>query len=386
MSKNIVLFGATGSIGDSVLNVLNESNAEFNLSAVTCNNNYEKISHIASKFNCKNIGIANNYIYKSEKKYLTNTNIVFGINNFDEFINDNVDIYILAISGIVCAELALKLAKTGKIFAIANKETLISLGKILIDISVKYKTKIFPLDSEHNSIYQLIENSNFVYKDIVLTASGGPFLNLPINKLKNVTPQQAVLHPKWKMGKKISVDSSNLMNKSLEVIEAKNLFNLNYEKISAIIHPQSIIHGIVNFEDNSSFAFLSQPQMEISISSLFFPKKDIKSNSHNLNLIKSGSLDFFEIDENRFPAYKLGKLIMELDGIAPHLFNYNNEILVDMFLNGEINYTDIIIYNEIILEKFFKLNQNIESPSITDITNVSNWVNENLTEIINYDI
>ncbi len=382
MPKNIVLFGATGSIGSSVLNLLDKAGEEFCLKAITCNQNIESLLKISKKYKCKNLGVSKIDSLGESTVTLSNKDIVYGIENFDEFINNDVDIYILAISGLSSATLALKIAETGKTLAIANKENIISLGNILLSKCKKYNTKVFPLDSEHNAIYQLLENNSKPIKDIIITASGGPFLNLELNKFESIKPEQAINHPKWKMGKKISIDSSNLMNKSLELIEAKNLFNIQYDKIDAIIHPQAIVHGILNYHDNSSYAFLSQPNMEIPISSLLFPNKSIKSNSYDLDLTKLSSLEFFKIDDERFPSYKLGKSVMQTDGIAPHIFNYVNDKLVSLFLLGGIKYTNIVFFNEKIIELFFKSHQNIDAPSIDDINESSNWVDQNLKTII----
>jgi 1-deoxy-D-xylulose-5-phosphate reductoisomerase len=185
------------------------------------------------------------------------------------------------------------------------------------------------------------------------------------------------------MGNKISIDSSNMMNKSLELIEARNLFNLQPNQVDAIIHPQSIIHGILNYRDNSSYAFLSQPNMEIPISSLFFPNKDYRSNDHDLDLTKLKTLEFFEIDDQRFPAYRLGKYIMQKDGLAPHLFNYINDKLVKLFLEGVINFTKIVNFNERIIELYFKSHQNINEPNIEDLNETSIWIDQNIKAIIN---
>ncbi len=382
MSKNIVLFGATGSIGSSVLNLLDKTGDEFCLKAITCNQKIDSLLEISNKYKCNNLGVSDTNILEETNGIFLNKNIVFGIENFEEFINDDIDIYILAISGLSSANLALKIAETGKTLAIANKENIISLGKILLNKCKKFNTNVFPLDSEHNAIYQLLENNNKVIKDIIITASGGPFLNLELKKLESITPKQAINHPKWKMGDKISVDSSNMMNKSLELIEAKNLFDFQANEVDAIIHPQAIVHGIINYFDNSSYAFLSQPHMEISISSLFFPKKNIQSNAYDLDLTKLSSLEFFRIDNERFPSYRLGRFVMQTDGIAPHIFNYVNDKLVNLFLEGHIKYTNIVHFNERIIELFFKSHMNIDEPKIEDIKETSAWIDQNLKTII----
>ena len=383
MSKNIILFGATGSIGSSVLKILDKTNGEFCLKGITCNHNVDSLIEISNQYNCHNLGVSNKDISNNKKEILTKKNTVYGIENFESFINDDIDIYILAISGLSGASLALKIAETGKTLAIANKECIISLGKILFNKCNEFNTSIFPLDSEHNAIHQLLYKNHRSIKDITLTASGGPFLDLDLDRFDSITPEQAIKHPKWEMGNKISIDSSNMMNKSLELIEAKNLFHLRSDQVNAIVHPQSIIHGIINFHDNSSYAFLSQPNMEIPISSLFFPNKDYRSNNHDLDLTKLNSLEFFEIDNERFPAFTLGKYIMQEDGIAPHLFNYINDKLVKLFLEGVIKYTKIVNFNERIIELYFKSHQNINEPNVEDLNESSIWVDENIKTIIN---
>ena len=383
MPKNIALFGATGSIGSSVLKLLDKAGDEYSLKVITCNNDIDNLVNISNRYKCDNLGIAKLDDTRDFTEVLSSKNVIYGIENFVEFINDEIDIYILAISGLTSANLILKIAETGKILAIANKENIISLGKILMNKCKKFNTNIFPLDSEHNAIHQLLETNSKTIKDIIITASGGPFLNLDLAKFESVTPDQAINHPKWKMGPKISVDSSNMMNKSLELIEAKNLFNLQYKKIDAIIHPQAIVHAILNHYDNSSYAFFSQPNMEISISSLFFPNKNIKSNDYDLDLTKLPSLDFSEIDCQRFPSFKLGKYVMQIDGIAPHIFNYVNDKLVTLFLLKRIKYTNIVYYNERIIELFFKSHQNIDEPNLDDINEASDWVDQYLKEIVN---
>ncbi len=383
MSKNIALFGATGSIGTSVLKLIENSDGMYNVKAITCNNNVKDVFKIAKKFNCRNIGVANVDLNNEVLKYQSFEKVVFGIDNFNEFISDDIDIYILAISGLDSFYLSLNIAETGKVFATANKENIISLGKILLNKCEKFHTKIFPLDSEHNAIYQLLDRNSYSIKDIVLTASGGPFLNLPLNKFNSVTPEMAIKHPKWKMGKKISIDSANLMNKSLEIIEAKNLFGLENNEVNAIIHPQAIIHGLVNFKDNSTFAFLSQPNMEIPISSLFYPKKNFNSNDYKLDLEEINKLEFYKIKNDRFPSFSLCRQIMDLDGIAPHLFNYINDKLVNLFLEKKIIFPDIVNLNEEIIGQFFKIHKNIETPLLEDILESNRWINQNINAIIN---
>lgn len=375
--KNILLFGGTGSIGDNVLDLLRMDKKTLNLHGVTCNNNFEKVKKINSEFSPNNIGIGN---YQKEIEYndIKNVNFFYGLNEFSDMIMNDVDIIILAISGIACLELALKVAESGKIIGLANKESIISLGPLFTDKCKKHNSRIVPLDSEHNSIYQILRGNKNGVKELILTASGGPFFKCNLDFLSNVTPEQAMKHPKWKMGGKISVDSSNMMNKSLELIEAKYLFNLPFSKINAIIHPQVLIHGMVKYNDSSIISFLSFPDMKISISNLFYPNKENFLNDYELDLIKNSPLEFFEINQERFPSIKLCKHIMDIGGIAPHAFNYINDKMVMKFINKEIGYLDIVNLNENLIEKYFKYNSNIEYPTIQDIKELNIWADENI--------
>ena len=254
----ILLYGATGTIADSVFKVVKNNQSKLKVVAATCNTNYKKLEKLKKEFGIKKIGIndpkaANKYISINGNK----RNLVIGNNNFSKLIIKDIDIIILAISGLSPLNISFDIVKSGKIIGLANKECIVSLGPQLISLAKRYKSKIIPLDSEHNSIYRLLEVNNKPYKSITITASGGPFFNKRKSFLENVTPNQAIKHPVWKMGKKISVDSATLMNKALEIIEAKYLFDLSNSQINAIIHPESIVHAAVNYYDNSSISLLS---------------------------------------------------------------------------------------------------------------------------------
>ena len=278
--KNILIFGATGSIGTSTLNLIRNNKSEFNVVAMTCNNNIEKLLKLSNEFNCKNIGIANKYVIQKKGIKVDDIKIFSGLDEFKDIINEcDVDIIIFGISGSSSLDLLLSLATCGKILGLANKECIICAGTLFMHKINNSSTKLVPLDSEHNAIYHLIKNKkkNSI-KDYLITASGGNFYNYKHDDLKKIKPENAIIHPKWKMGSKISVDSSTLMNKGLELIEASFLFDINEKNINAIIHPESIIHGVINFYDYSSHAFLSQPNMEISISSAVFEKNCYSNN------------------------------------------------------------------------------------------------------------
>ena len=233
--KNILIYGATGSIGSSVLNLIRNNKEHFNVVGVTCNSNIDKLLDIANEFECQNIGI-NNKAKAQSYSEIKNYNAYIGLDEFSKLIDNKVDIIIFAIAGSSPLSLLMDVAVSGKIIGIANKECIICLGKTLLDLAIKSSTEIVPLDSEHNALFQLIKNKN---KDSIrkytITASGGSFFNFKKTEMERITPNQAISHPKWKMGKKISVDSSTLMNKGLEVIEACILFNISPNAIEAII-------------------------------------------------------------------------------------------------------------------------------------------------------
>ena len=367
--KNILIYGATGSIGKSVLNLIRNNKEQFNVVGITCNSNIDKLLDIAHEFECNNLGINNEKIIKNNPK-LKDYTVHVGLDEFFKLMNSNVDIIIFAIAGSSPLNLLLDLSTSGKIIGMANKECIICLGKTLLDIASKSSTEIVPLDSEHNALFQLMKNKNRdSIRKYTITASGGNFFNLNKTEMKKITPAQAISHPKWEMGKKISVDSSTLMNKGLEIIEACVLFNINSDKIDAIIHPESIIHGIIEFNDRSSHAFLSQPNMEIAISSVLFDENIINLENHNLDLIKIKSLNFFEIDSNKFNAIKLAKFSLNEGGLLPAVLNYANELMVQLFLNKEISFNEITLNNEIIMNKFLADGCNVNTPVIDDLTN-----------------
>ena len=368
--KNIVIYGATGSIGESALNLIRDNKENFNVVGLTCNVNINKAIKIANEFDCKNIGIANKELIIQNKFLLKNYTIFAGIEEFQYMISDHsVDIIIFAISGSAPLKLLMEISSYGKTIGLANKECIICLGNLFLDKAAISTTKIIPLDSEHNAIYQLIKNKNVDSIDkYTITASGGNFYKYNYSDLMNITPEEAVTHPKWKMGKKITVDSSTLMNKGLEIIEACILFNIEPNKIDALIHPESIIHGFVQFKDSSIHAFLSQPSMEISISSILFDDNSINLDNHKLDLSSIKSLNFIEIDNDKFKAIKIAKASLDHGGLAPAILNYTNELMVNLFFEKKILFTDIVENNKHIMNQFILDNNNIKNPNIDDIT------------------
>ena len=373
---NLVIYGATGSIGGSVLSIVRCNKTKFNVQGVTCNKNYNKLIKIAEEFDVKKLGI--NKRIKSEIKKLKKYHVYEDISSFSNICDKKTDVIIFAISGLAGLDLIHKLCKIGKTIGMANKECIISIGQNLTKLAKKNCSIIVPLDSEHNSIYHLLNNNHGPFESITITASGGPFRKLPLKSFNNISVKQALSHPIWKMGKKISIDSATMVNKALEIIEAKYLFNLKDSQIDAIIHPQALIHAMVNYKNGVTTALLNKPDMRIPISSLFFKFNDYANKTKELNLLEYSKLEFHAINTKRYPAIKLGKEVMKIGGLAPNAFNYLNEILVSYFLKGVIKFSDITALNEINLEKIFSKNTNIMSPNLMDIKNINKWIDKNL--------
>ena len=373
---NLIIYGVTGSIGKSVLSIVRSNREKFNVQGITCNKNYKKLIKIANEFNVKKIGInkqINNTI-KDINKY----NVYEGISSFSKIYDSKTDVIIFAISGLAGLDLFHKLCKSGKKIGMANKECIISLGENLSKQAKKSGCIIVPLDSEHNSIFHLLNNDHGTFESITITASGGPFRKLPLKSFNKIKVKEAISHPIWKMGKKISIDSATMVNKALEIIEAKYLFNLEDTQIDAIIHPQAIVHAMVNYKNGITTALLNKPDMRIPISSLFFKFNDFAIKTKKLNLLEHPKLEFYSINIKRYPAIKLGREVSKIGGLAPNAFNYLNEILVSYFLKGAINFVDITTLNEINLEKIFAKNQNIMTPNLNDIKNINRWIDKNL--------
>ncbi len=373
---NLVIYGATGSIGESVLSIVRSNRDKFNIQGITCNKNHKKLIKIAKEFNIKKLGI--NKQIKSTVKEINKYHVYEDISSFSKIYDKKTDVIIFAISGLAGLDLVQNLCKSGKKIGMANKECIISLGGNLSKQAKKYASVIVPLDSEHNSIFHLLNNDNGSFESVTITASGGPFRKLPLKSFNNISVKQALRHPIWKMGKKISIDSATMVNKALEIIEAKYLFDLDDDQIDAIIHPQAIVHAMVNYRNGITTALLNKPDMRIPISSLFFKFNGYLNKTKQLNLLEYPKLEFYPINIARYPAIKLGREVMKIGGLAPNAFNYLNEILVSYFLKGAIKFVDITAFNEINLEMIFAKNTNIMSPSLADIKNINSWIDKNL--------
>ena len=278
MKKKIAILGSTGSIGRSTLDVVKRDIKNFNIILLTANNNYKKLIEQAKFFNAKNVLIKNQRFYFKVKNSLkrTKTKVYTGEIPINKIISNKIDYTMSAVVGLAGLQPTIDAIKTSRAVAIANKETIICGWEILSRYIKKYKTEIIPVDSEHFSIMELTRDiDNEEVEEIIITASGGPFLNTPINKLKKVKAKQAIKHPNWKMGKKISVDSANMMNKVFEVIEACKLFKFDKSKYKIMIHPQSYVHSIIRFKNGLIKMILYNTDMKIPISNILYEKKKI---------------------------------------------------------------------------------------------------------------
>lgn len=376
IKKNIILLGATGSIGESSLRLLRKNKERFNLIGVSAHNNAELLSKIVNEFNVPNVVLSDP---KNAKSYFGKNELYLGQSSLIELAKINCDIVISGIIGMSGLYPAFAAISVGNNLAIANKETLVSAGKIFMEKSNEKKVRILPVDSEHSAIFQCLEKNNINNVDsITLTASGGPFLNMPIENFKNIQPKDAIKHPVWKMGKKISVDSATMFNKALEIIEASVLFNIKSNKIEVTVHPEHIIHGLVHYKDGSILANLGFPDMITPLSvALNWPER-IDLNLKKLSLNNIGNLNFFEPDFKKFPGLKLGWEVLDSSHCSPVVLNASNEIAVDAFLKNKVKFTDI--YN-IVYETLNSYKPSIPK-NIDDIIEIDNIARMNALNLI----
>ena len=378
--KNIILLGATGSIGESSLRLIRKNRGKFNLLGVSAHNNAQLLSEIVNEFDVPNVVLSNP---KNTKQYFGKNDLNVGHSNLIELAKINCDVVISGIIGMSGLHPAFSAISVGNDLAMANKETLVSAGKIFLDKSNKSKAKILPVDSEHSAILQCLDKNNLSNVDyITLTSSGGPFLNTPLKDFKYIKPKDAINHPVWKMGKKISVDSATMFNKALEIIEASVLFDIKGENIEVIVHPEHIVHGLVHYKDGSILANLGYPDMITPLSvALNWPSR-LDLNLQKLSLAKINSLRFYEPDLKKFPSLKLGWDALQNPLCSPVVLNASNEIAVEAFLNNKIKFIDI--YN-IVYETLNFYNPSIPK-NIDDVIEIDKIARLNTLNIINRHI
>ena len=352
MKKKIAILGSTGSIGKSTLAVIRKDKKSFDIILLSANNNYKKLAEQAKQFNVKNVLIKNKKFHQKIKNLLktTKTKIYSGEVSIKNIVSMKLDYTMSAVVGLAGLQPTIDAIKISKIVALANKETIICGWQILSKLIKKYNTKIVPVDSEHFSIMELTQGvSNGEIEEIIITASGGPFLNIPLRKLKKIKPKQAINHPNWKMGKKISIDSANMMNKVFEVVEAHKLFNFDKSKYKIMIHPQSYVHSIIRFKNGLIKMILYNTDMKIPISNTIYNSKDNFFKTSEVKTKNLSNLNFQKVNSKTFPSIKLLKKCFKLGHSTPIIVNAANEVLVDLFLKRKIEFLDIVkIINKIL--------------------------------------
>jgi 1-deoxy-D-xylulose-5-phosphate reductoisomerase len=377
MKLKIAILGSTGSIGKTLIDILKKDKKNFIIELLSANKNYDELLKQAKIFNVKNLIITDKISYFKILKINKNKKIRI-FNNYEIFhkvFNKKIDYTMSAISGLEGLEPTLKIIQYTKKIAIANKEGIICGWNLLNKNLLKYKTEFLPVDSEHFSIWYALKNNYSNIHKILLTASGGPFHKLPLNRFKKIKINQALKHPNWKMGKKISIDSATMMNKVFEIIEAKNIFNLNYKKLSILIHPKSYVHAIVTFEDGMTKIIVHDTNMKIPIFNTLYSNTKKKIEFKKLNIKILNNLSFESVDRKKFPIVEILDFLPLKSSLFETVIVSANDELVRLFLNNDIDFIDI----QKKLLKLVKLNQfkklkKIKPKNIRDIINLDKYV------------
>ena len=371
MKKNIVILGSTGSIGVNAIDVIKQHPEKFNVIAISTNQSIDLIIQQAKELKPNYVCVKNKEDLSKISNELSDPNleITFGEDSLAKLSQiEEADYVLNAIVGSAGLKSSMNAVKSGKKLLLANKEPLVMCGDLLMGIANDNNAIILPIDSEHNAIHQCIESKNKKHiKKIVLTASGGPFLKRDLNTFNSISVKDALKHPTWKMGNKITVDCATMVNKGLEIIEAMHLFEMPSSKVEAIIHPQSLIHSCVFFNDNSVLTQMSISDMRIPIAYCLAWPDRIDSGVSELSLEESSPLNFEQIEEKRYPSFFLTKKIAEEGGIYPCILNAANEIAVKSFIEEKIKFLDI----HTVIEK--------------TVSNFENSNASNIDEVLEYD-
>jgi len=378
--KKIAIFGSTGSIGSSLLKIIKADQKNFKIQLLTANKNYKKLIKQVKLFNVKNIVITDYNSFLITTKLLKDTKVkVF--NNFDSLnkifnTNNKIDYSMCAISGFKGLKPTLDIIKFTKTIAIANKESIICGWNLIKKDLKKNKTYFIPVDSEHFSIWSLLDdNKKNNFEKIYITASGGPFNKLPLQKFKNISIKDALKHPNWSMGKKISIDSATMMNKVFEIIEAKKIFDLSYKQLEILIHPKSYLHAIVKFNNGLSKLLVHDTSMTIPIFNSIYLDNNKKIKSKKINIKILNNLDLKKVDNIKFPVMKVLKNINDKDSLFETIIVSANDKLVNLFLSGKIKFTDISsnLLKICNMPQFTKFKSK-KPKNIDDINNLVNYV------------
>ena len=378
MKKKIAIIGSTGSIGKNLLEIISNDINDFKINLLTADKDHKTLLRQAKKFNVTNLIIKNKSSYKVLKKKTSNTNIkVF--NSFEHLgliFKNKIDYVMNSIMGIDGLEPTIKIIKYTKNLAIANKESIICGWNIILKKLKKNNTNFIPVDSEHFSIWYGLQNLKATnVEKIYLTASGGPFRKLSLNKFKKIKINQAVSHPNWTMGKKISVDSATMINKVYEVIEAKNIFNIPYQNIEIIIHPKSYIHALIKFTNGLTTIIAHDTTMKIPIFNSLYSKSDKKIFTNTINFKTLNNLNLSKLNSIRYPMIKLLKILPSKSSLFETVIVAANDTLVDLFLNKKINFINIQkeLFKILKLKEFNKFKK-ISPKKLEDVIKLNDYV------------
>ncbi len=380
--KRLSILGSTGSIGVNTLHIVSQFPQRFEVISLSAGRNTKLLKQQILQFRPKIVSVLNKELSETLRKELSHISveIVHGVEGLIRVAtHPEVDQVVSAIVGAVGLIPTLSAIKTGKPIALANKETLVMAGKIVMEEARKNHAQILPVDSEHSAIFQaLLGHRKEDIHRLILTASGGPFLNLPVSRLHEVTVKEALNHPRWEMGKKITIDSASLMNKGLEVIEAHWLFDIPIEKIVILIHPQSVVHSMVEYVDGSMVAQMGIADMKIPISyALSFPER-LPLDLPRLDLSRNGALNFSEPDLERFPCLKLAYQAIRTGETLPAVLNAANEIVVNAFLEGSLKFTEIPLFIQRVMEE----HEVKTVHTVEDILKADHWARERSRAIL----
>ena len=378
MKKKIAILGSTGSIGKTLLKIIEKDKKNFDIFLLTANKDHKTLLKQAINFNVKNLIITNKKNFQILKKNTKNNkiNIFNSFNNIKKIFNKKIDYTMSSIVGIEGLNPTHKIIKHTKNIAIANKESIICGWNLINKELKKHNTKFIPVDSEHFSLWYGLKNLDYnTVENIYLTASGGPFYKEPLKNFKNIDVKKTLKHPNWKMGKKISVDSATMINKVYEVIEAKNIFQIPYNKIKILIHPSSYVHCLIKFNNGLTKIIAHDTTMKIPIfNSLYYKNnKNIKSNS--IDILKLNKLNLNNVDLKRYPMVNILKILPKKNSLFETVIVSANDMLVNLFLNKKISFVDL--YNQLIkfinCKKFTKY-KNKSPKSVEDIVELNNYV------------
>ncbi|MBR0314355.1 MAG: 1-deoxy-D-xylulose-5-phosphate reductoisomerase [Bacteroidales bacterium] len=379
--RKIAILGSTGSIGTQALDVISHHPDLFQVEMLSAGSNAELLIAQARKFNPNAVVICNKDKYKEVKDALEPLDIkVFaGVESAGDLAGgNNVDIVLASMVGFSGLAPTISAMKKGKVIALANKETLVAAGSIISRLSRECGSPLIPVDSEHSAIFQSLQGERAQIEKLLLTASGGPFFNLPAEKFNDITVEQALNHPNWKMGSKVTIDSASMMNKGLEIMEAAWLFNIPVEKIEVVVHPQSIIHSMVQFTDGSIKAQLGYPDMRVPIQyALSYPNR-IGLDTKRISFPELKQLTFFSPDLEKFPCLRIAYDSFKKGGNIPCAMNAANEVAVASFLRGEIKFTQI----PLVIEKTLEKCNFVASPSVEDIFSTDRQSKERAQEVL----